>query len=796
MKCFIIHCNYSSAAPESSAIYRTLPLAHRPPSPRKCFLLFIAHAADAADHLTTLLGADHPITLLGVVLESKTMPLISSLGSFSNLRDLVSDEEDDQSRQNVEHSSGGRRPNKAHQPSLDIDDDDDAAATPCWLNPSPPSEVRLTVVQITDVYTLDNFSSLKTMLETIRERQGPNGAVISVLTGDFLSPYLLSSIDRGSGMMSALAKTPIDILIWGNHEADIDHKTVCRHVKNFPGIWINSNMQSHDMMAYQVPYHIVEVESADGTNVRKIGLVAVLSNDPKLYAHFKPPGAFGGAAIDDPWETLRKYKKFLEEEEGCDLVLPLEHLYVPEDHITCREFNFPVILSGHDHHRVDEIVDGTRLIKPGMDGAYATVLEVIYDNADQNGAEPRIRSRFVKTSTFKPCPVLKEQTDSAYDVLLPLRNTELVRVPSRFEPLSSVNARGAVTTMGQFICTLIKDSLNQQIQQRDGEQSIDACILMGGNIRGGEDYSANCSFFSLEMLEAEIKADEIVGIVPIPGHILAAGIESTHAGDPCPGWFQYDEGIVEEPTPDGSVRVTTVAGKPIELEKIYIVATKISDLGNSQSPPFKEYFSEHPELLPSKHAYFNIQTELMGFFARALFRKLWDAVGKEIQTTMKKVLSSPSLLAAAATDGEITKSPSLLAAAADAIPDSFVLPPAAVAEVIEDSPDVLNRVESGLRLDVLDQAGDGVVSIDEIHSALRDLLGLSVHEENKTLARYVHAYADVTGNGVVTTEDFEHFCRQLSGVGEYYSQFTSNDDDDRGRASSYCEEDEREGVMF
>ena len=45
------------------------------------------------------------------------------------------------------------------------------------------------------------------------------------------------------------------------------------------------------------------------------------------------------------------------------MLLPLEHLYVPDDHRTCREFDFPVVLSGHDHHRVDETVAGTRLLK-------------------------------------------------------------------------------------------------------------------------------------------------------------------------------------------------------------------------------------------------------------------------------------------------------------------------------------------------------------------------------------------------------------------------------------------------
>jgi 2',3'-cyclic-nucleotide 2'-phosphodiesterase (5'-nucleotidase family) len=146
------------------------------------------------------------------------------------------------------------------------------------------------------------------------------------LTGDFLAPYLLSSIDHGKGMMMAINETPIDILTWGNHEADIPHKEVCKHVRNFSGTFINSNMPTHDAMDAMVPYHIVEIASADGTQSRKIGLVATLSNDPKLYSQFKAPGAFGGATIEDPWETLAYYNKLLKEDHGCDLVIPLEHM--------------------------------------------------------------------------------------------------------------------------------------------------------------------------------------------------------------------------------------------------------------------------------------------------------------------------------------------------------------------------------------------------------------------------------------------------------------------------------------
>ena len=49
---------------------------------------------------------------------------------------------------------------------------------------------------------------------------GPDAVTIGVLTGDFLMP-LLSAIDKGRGMMKMLNRTPVDYLIWGNHEDNL-----------------------------------------------------------------------------------------------------------------------------------------------------------------------------------------------------------------------------------------------------------------------------------------------------------------------------------------------------------------------------------------------------------------------------------------------------------------------------------------------------------------------------------------------------------------------------------------------
>ena len=111
---------------------------------------------------------------------------------------------------------------------------------------------------------------------------------------------------------------------------------------------------------------------------------------------------------------------------------------------------------------------------------------------------------------------------------------------------------------------------------------------MGGNIRGGTEYDKG-SFFSLEALEAEIKSDEVIGVVTMPGWLLAEGVSQTHSGDPIPGWIQYDDGVKEEYPEDGSPPIVThVNGKPIEHDLTYRVATKISDLTNGQSPAWTE----------------------------------------------------------------------------------------------------------------------------------------------------------------------------------------------------------------
>ena len=73
----------------------------------------------------------------------------------------------------------------------------------------------LRIISINDVYLLDNFARLSTLIKELRTEN-----TITLLAGDFLGPSLLGSLDKGRGMVATMNLTPISHVCFGNHEAD------------------------------------------------------------------------------------------------------------------------------------------------------------------------------------------------------------------------------------------------------------------------------------------------------------------------------------------------------------------------------------------------------------------------------------------------------------------------------------------------------------------------------------------------------------------------------------------------
>jgi len=493
-----------------------------------------------------------------------------------------------------------------------------AAADPA-ANIDPKASCTLRIIQITDVYVLDYFPHLRNLIKEKRAELAAScgGKTISMLTGDFLAPYLLSSMDNGVGMMRMCNGTPIDYLTWGNHEDDVGHKEVMKREKEYTGTWINTNMTSHESFKgskCQVETEVIELTSVDGTNKRRLGMMGILSSSPSLYR----PNAFGGAKIEDPWETMRKFDTKLKQEHHCDAVLPLCHLYEPQDERTCKEFDFPLVLSGHDHHVVDREINGTRLLKPGQDGINAWMIDMVWPTAFSD-SRPIIKTQLLTVKDWPADPELAAVAEKSYSILDPLRKTELAKVPSQYRPLSSFGSRGKRVSMGTYLLSRIRDAMNMD-DAIDGDSTCDCAMLKGGNVRGGRDYKDD-EHVSLEVLQSELEERKEVVVIPVPGMILRGGLRETF-GVPNPGWMQYDDGVILDE--DGFV--THIGGTEIDLARVYKVAS-ISDFWRKRdAPTIGAYFEVHPHLLPSHDVGRPIHALLMRLFAVQIWARLWKRI--------------------------------------------------------------------------------------------------------------------------------------------------------------------------
>jgi len=446
--------------------------------------------------------------------------------------------------------------------------------------------------------------------------------------GDFLMPYLLSVVDKGKGMMTMLNETPIDYLTWGNHEADMSHANVMAREKEYRGCWINSNMKEHESFAAstcQTDVAWITLKGSDGNLVRKVAMLGVMTNSSNK------AGAFGGATIDDPWKCMAEYTPKVKA-AGADLIIPLCHLYEPQDERTAREFDFPVILSGHDHHVVDKTIAGSRILKPGLDAHKAIIVDLVWSEETTKQAassapacSPTISAQTVRVADWAPDAALLVKVQSAYRLIDNLRNTQLTVVPPKFRPLTSENARGAVVTMGSYLCSVIRDALNTPTINTSGT-AVDGVIIKAGACPRGSRTYADDEHITLEALQMEIQEHNEIFIYTLPGKAIKYGLREQWGGLPNPGWMQHDDLIVCDAQ---TGLVVSINGAPIEEDRMYHIGSASDFPRRSDGETIGAWFMAHPECLPDADSGAPPHTLLISHWAEQIWETVFAALDRD-----------------------------------------------------------------------------------------------------------------------------------------------------------------------
>ena len=90
----------------------------------------------------------------------------------------------------------------------------------------------LRIISINDVYDIINYPYVETVIQSLKQTT-EDGVVISCLSGDFISPCLITSLDGGKAMLDVLNVVNIDYICFGNHEFDVSLDVLHERFKTY-----------------------------------------------------------------------------------------------------------------------------------------------------------------------------------------------------------------------------------------------------------------------------------------------------------------------------------------------------------------------------------------------------------------------------------------------------------------------------------------------------------------------------------------------------------------------------------
>ena len=480
-------------------------------------------------------------------------------------------------------------------------------------------DCSLRIIHINDVYILDNFPSLATL---IKEKSVGPDCTIAVLAGDFVAPSLLSALDMGFGMVETMLQAGIRYVCFGNHENSIPLNALFKRIEEFQsggGIWLNTNMP--DFPVALPKYTILEVKGQ--TKTRKIGLLGLLCNYPGIYVK----GAFGGAvpSMESVNDAAVRYRSKLYDEQAVDLVVPMTHQSIADDDRILAEMTledrktplFPVILGGHDHGEfLEQAASGSWIVKAGSDAHKTSIVDITWD--DETTSLPQVTIELVETKKWPEDPEVKATAERHQAVLNALDSAVIYRHPKQAPLLSSKQMRLGQTTMSTLLCTAVRESLSYNTP----DHPVDCTLLQSRMIRGDRDYPNG--LFTLAALHLELPVSRDVVVVPMPGRVIAAALKDSRADEGEVNRSRYlhtcDNLVV---APHGE-KVLSIKGQPLSPDKVYTVAIQIDLLtGLDNIDDIIDYAkNELPGGPPPSDAGRPIMPVILDYFMRQLWQRL------------------------------------------------------------------------------------------------------------------------------------------------------------------------------
>ncbi len=222
---------------------------------------------------------------------------------------------------------------------------------------------RLTILHLCDVYEVmpvgtdgkqGGFARLKSLVDRIRW-EDPQALLF--LSGDFLSPSLMSQVFKGRQMIDLLNRIGVDFAMPGNHEFDFGAKVLMDRVAESNFTWISSNILTRGNKT--PPWYRYGLREVNGL---KVGVFSLLTPETRELARDTDMFHF-----TDPVRTGRRMVRQLKS-MGAEVIIAMTHLDYEEDQRLSHAVpGIDIILGGHDHIISREVLGRTLIVESGSD---------------------------------------------------------------------------------------------------------------------------------------------------------------------------------------------------------------------------------------------------------------------------------------------------------------------------------------------------------------------------------------------------------------------------------------------
>ena len=302
-------------------------------------------------------------------------------------------------------------------------------------------------------------------------------------------------------------------------------------------------------------------------------------------------------------------------EQGCDIIVALTHMRIPSDKkLTSKVHDLDLVLGGHDHCSTSLNINDTLLCKSGTDFRQFSNIEVLTNCTEaQMDAEPHesvinhdkniiIRcNKVIVDNTIDPNPEMQSIIDVYWEDLA--QKKEYIAGCSG----ESMDARfDQIRVRETNVCNFVADVVRYFAK-------TDVCLLNSGSFRTDEIISSG--FIKWKHIDTLFPiVDPVIIILTSGANILSALENGVSATPKLEGRFPAISGIriTYDTSKEPGSRITDckINGKPLNLKKLYTMATKRFLFKG------KDGFDalEDSELLQGEDAGLVINTSLITFF--------------------------------------------------------------------------------------------------------------------------------------------------------------------------------------